>query len=235
MAYTPDEQYVMGLMAREASMGRDGSSELTEYQRNEAAVFAAMAMDKENRQETTLLNNTKENAKLIYSRVSGILKNPMNVRDVYVGILGERVVKHPSEDTLKECCAIGYYMPMDRTVYDETQHALSITVRDLKNMGFEEEAQKFEQKSAEVEQTMLNIALPIIEGGLVDGSIQSDLAYKSDEEIVEILASSDGTKETEIQQSFTSTVKNVYMEMAHSKFDAQCALQDRMEEDAVQE
>ena len=228
MAYSPDEQYVMGLMAREASMGRDGAPEMSEYQRNEAAVYAAMAMDKENRQQSDFAD-TNANAKLIYSRVSGVLKNPENVRNVYVGILGDRVIKHPSEDTLKESCAIGYYMLRDRTVYAETQHALSITARDLKNMGFEDEAQKFVDKSEEVEQTMLDIAIPVIEAGLADGSIQKDMAYKSDEEIVDILASSDGTKEAEIQQSFNPTLSKVYMEMAQSKFDAQCAIQDNMD------
>lgn len=46
--FSNEEMYVLGLMAREASMGRDGWSVPNEYQANEAAVFAAMQMDREN-------------------------------------------------------------------------------------------------------------------------------------------------------------------------------------------
>lgn len=43
-----DDEYIAGLMAMEASMGRDGWVMGSEYQVNEAAAFAAMQMDKEN-------------------------------------------------------------------------------------------------------------------------------------------------------------------------------------------
>ena len=46
--FSNEEMYVLGLMAREASMGRDGWVVDNENQANEAAVFAAMQMDREN-------------------------------------------------------------------------------------------------------------------------------------------------------------------------------------------
>ena len=46
--FSNEEMYVLGLMAREASMGRDGWVIDNENQANEAAVFAAMQMDREN-------------------------------------------------------------------------------------------------------------------------------------------------------------------------------------------
>ena len=46
--FSNEEMYVLGLMAREASMGRDGWVIDNENQANEAAVFASMQMDREN-------------------------------------------------------------------------------------------------------------------------------------------------------------------------------------------
>lgn len=47
--FSKEDMYVLGLMAREAFMGRDGWPVPTEYQANEdAAVFASMQMSIEN-------------------------------------------------------------------------------------------------------------------------------------------------------------------------------------------
>lgn len=46
--FSNEEMYVLGLMAREASMSRDGWVMENEYQANEAAVFASMQMSREN-------------------------------------------------------------------------------------------------------------------------------------------------------------------------------------------
>ena len=44
-----EEMYVLGVMADQASRNWDGNYDLNDEQRAEASVFAAMAMDKENR------------------------------------------------------------------------------------------------------------------------------------------------------------------------------------------
>ena len=80
-----EDQYVLGIMARDAASGRESFIE-NEYQRNEAAAFAAMAMDKENRPFQPL--STEDIAKGIYARVSKVLSSPENVFEVCVGNIG---------------------------------------------------------------------------------------------------------------------------------------------------
>lgn len=48
MAYSDEERYVLGLMARDAAAGRDGWETPTEQQASELNAFSAMALDKEN-------------------------------------------------------------------------------------------------------------------------------------------------------------------------------------------
>ena len=213
MAYNNEDLYVMGLMAREASMGREGGSSLSEYERNEYAAFAAMTMDKENNQPAIV--TVEDKAKTIFARVSGVLGSFENVDAVCQGKIKSGVVANSGEQTVADLCAMGYFEPTARTNFAETKHVLSARIKDFKESGQEEKAEALSAELVKVEEGMMGAAIPVIVEGLQDGSIEQDFALKSDEEIVDSLINSDNTKEIQIQNAFNPVMKNAFIQEAN--------------------
>ena len=213
MAYNNEDLYVMGLMAREASMGREGGSSLSEYERNEYAAFAAMAMDKENNQPAVI--TVEDKAKTIFARVSGVLSSYENVNAVCQAKINSGVVANGGEQMVADLCAMGYFQPTERTNFAETKHVLSVRVKDFKEKGQDEKAETLSSELAKLEEGMMEAAIPVIVEGIKDGSIDQDLASKSDEEIIETLSNSDNTKEIQIQNAFNPVMKNAFIQEAN--------------------
>ena len=212
MAYSPEDLYVAGIMARDAANNRDGGVSNSEQQSNDLAVFAAMAMDKENLQGQNSSACLTEVAKNIYSRVSLLLKEPQNVNAVYRAKFedGNRTPMQIFEDAFD----VGYYTMHDRTVYEEMQHTLQREISTHLENGSKDKAEALTEKSKVAEEVMMGTAIPAICDGLKEGSIPFSFASQSDEEILNALIASDNKKEMEIQTALNPVVKDVYTAIA---------------------
>lgn len=205
-----EDQYILGIMARDAANGKESSID-NEYARNEAAAFAAMAMAKENRPvELT----TEDIARGIYSRVSRVLSSPENVFEVCVGKLGEDLINNCDEDKIAQLCSIGYFYSTGRTNYQEVRCLIQGDIKTCQERGQSENVAILNNKLQSLEETMMGVAIPVIVAGLEDGSIDAQLASKTDEEIVATLIASDNTKESAIEEGILPTVKTVLVESA---------------------
>jgi len=212
MGYNNEDVYVLGLMARDAAMGKDASTNYSGVERDELSVFAAMVTDKENlnQQLPPKSNSTEDVAKHIFSRVGSLLHKPEVVSTIYKGKFPDKSGVQAFEDAFK----VGYYTLTDRTVFSETQVALDRAIDRHIEKGNMDKAAALSNTAHEVTEAMMSAALPVICEGLEDGSIPSDLAMKTDEEIVDHLISSDGTKEMQIQHDFVPTMKEAYIKIA---------------------
>lgn len=209
MAYNKEDLYVLGLMARDAA--KDGS--LSEYQKNEYEVFAAMATDKENNQPEVITMEDK--AKTIFTRVSEVLSSFENVSAVCQGKVQNGSASNGGEQMVIDLCAMGYYYPTDRTNFAETKHVFSTEIARFKENGQLEKAEALSVELAKVEEGMMNAAIPVIVEGLQDGSIDENFALKTDEEIVDSLINSDNSKEIQIQNAFEPIMKNAFIQEAN--------------------
>lgn len=204
-----EDQYVLGIMAREAANGKESFID-NEYQRNEAAAFAAMAMDKENRPFQPL--STEDIAKGIYARVSKVLSKPENVFEVCVGKLGEDLIGNCTEEKIADLCSIGYFYPTGKTNYQEVRSLVQGYSRNCAERGADAQAAEIDQRVQTLDEVMMQTAIPVIVGGIEDGSIDKTLASKTDEEIIATLIASDNTKEAAIEEGILPTIKTVVVE-----------------------
>ncbi len=204
-----EDQYVLGIMAREAANGKESFID-NEYQRNEAAAFAAMAMDKENRPFQPL--STEDIAKGIYARVSKVLSSPENVFEVCVGKLGEDLIENCTEEKVAELCSIGYFYPTGKTNYQEVRSLIQGNIRTCTDRGEGEKVVDLQDRLQTLDDAMMQTAIPVIVSGIEDGSIDKYLANKSDEEIIATLIASDNTKEAAIEEGILPTIKTVLVE-----------------------
>lgn len=212
MAYSPDDLYVAGIMARDAAANRDGGVSTSEYESNELAVFAAMTMDKENGQVQDSSQSLTSIANKIYQRVSDLLKEPQNVNTVYRGKFedGSRTPMQIFEDAFD----VGYYTMHDRTNYHEMQLTLQREISEHLEKGNKDNAEVLTEKAKVAEEVMMGTAITVICDGLKDGSISPVLAEKSDEEIISTLISSDNKKEMEIQKALNPVITDTYTAIA---------------------
>lgn len=207
------DREALAYIARNNANGKEGYIE-NEYARNEAAVAAAMFFDKENRPAETPVLTTEDVAKGIYSRVSRVLSSPENVFEVCVGKLGEDLINNCDEDKIAQLCSIGYFYSTGRTNYQEVRCLIQGDIKTCQERGQSENVAILNNKLQSLEEAMMGVAIPVIVGGLEDGSIDAQLASKTDEEIVATLIASDNTKESAIEEGILPTVKTVLVESA---------------------
>ena len=214
MPFSPEDLTALAYMARDAAANRDGGVSNSEYQSNELNAFACMILDKENSQVAEKPVDNMQVARDIYTRVSSLLHKPQAVNAVYNGKFRDGT--RSEEQIFEEAFKVGYYTPNERTVYAETQMSLNNEIDTCLERGESDRAIMLSAKSAEVAESMMNTSLPVIVGGLKDGSISMDFANKSDAEIVEALINSDNTKEMQIQHDFIPVMKDAYLTIAHA-------------------
>ena len=208
------DREALAYMERDAANGKE-SFISNEHARNEAAVAAAIFFDKENRTAEAPVLTTEDVAKGIYSRVSQVLSVFANVNAVCNGKVNTGAVAAAGEPMVAELCAMGYFYPTERTNFAETKHILTTDIKRYKESGQDDKAQTLTEELAKVEAGMMAAAIPVIVSGLEDGSIDPQLASKTDEEIVLTLIASDNTKEVQIQEAFNPVMKNAFIEEAH--------------------
>lgn len=209
------DREALAYMARDAANGKE-SSISNENARNEAAVFAAMVLDKENRPAETPVVTTEDIARGIYSRVRALLRNPDAVAEICNGKMDRKLI--PGEtivEQIEALCNIGYFYSHDTTNLQEVCSLIRGSIRTCKSKGDMDKVEILNGHIQTLEDTMMSAAIPVISAGIEDGSIDRDFASKTDEEIIETLTLSDGTKEAAIQEGFFPTMKRVMVEESH--------------------
>ena len=142
-------------------------------------------------------------ARRIFNRTREILANPENIEKIAVGRFPELTGSCTGaqiENIKAEMGKLGYNYALSHST--KQSHLMSKIDREIdyaREGGEPAKVEELYEQHLNLENQFSQIAIDTIVTGLQDGSIPMDFASQSDDEIVNTLIASDGTKEASIE------------------------------------